>query len=248
MPGTEVNLYGVGDVDLTALMTTTDKQRISYMALSLTNYDNDNEPAIAAGSFVEVGGTLFQFGVEEAITGWAGIGNDTDAYIKIIPAGATPDTVTAEFTDTAPTWSDSKQDWYGTAGAANHRYVAGVKRGTGAGDFWEKYIITWMPGVLATKIIRTEDWDMNGTASITVAHGLTRTKIRGVAGVIRDDADAASYILGVAQAGGAEVNIWVHLIGAANITLSRRTGSPFDSTDFNATSYNRGWIIINHIA
>lgn len=138
MAGTEINLYGVGDVNLTALMNTVDSQRVTYHALSLTNYDNDLEPAIAAGSFIEVGGTLFSFGVELAITGWAGIGNDTPAYIKLVPAGTSPDTVTAIFTDTAPVWSDAKQGWYGTAAAANHRYVAGLYRDDAASydDKW----------------------------------------------------------------------------------------------------------------
>ncbi len=126
MAGTEVNLYGVGDVDLTAMMDTLDRQRITFHALSLTNYDNTSLPAIAAGSHEEVAGTLFKFAGEEAITGWAGIGNDTAAYIKLVPAGTDPDTVTAEFTDISPTWSDAKQGYYGTGGNANHKYVAGL--------------------------------------------------------------------------------------------------------------------------
>ncbi len=128
MAGTEINLYGIGDVDLTALMNTVDMQRVTFQGLSLTNYDNTALPAIAAGSLVEVGGTLFKFSVEEAITGWGAIANDTPAYIKLVPAGATPDTVTAEFTDTAPTWSDTKQGWYGTVASANHRYIATLTR------------------------------------------------------------------------------------------------------------------------
>ena len=124
MAGSEINLYGVGDVDLTALMNTVDLQRVTFQGLSLTNYDNTALPAIAAGSLVEVAGALFKFTAEEAITGWGAIANDTAAYIKLVPAGTDPDTVTAEFTDTAPTWSDAKQGWYGTGGSANHKYVA----------------------------------------------------------------------------------------------------------------------------
>ena len=123
MAGAEVNLYGVGDVDLTALMNTVDLQRVNRLALSLTNYDNTALPAIAAGSLAEVAGAWFKFTAEEAITGWAGVAVGA-AYIKLVPAGTDPDTVTAEFTDTAPTWSDAKQGWYGTVAAANHRYIA----------------------------------------------------------------------------------------------------------------------------
>ena len=127
MAGTEVNLYGVGDVSLTALMNTVDLQRVTYQGLSLTNYDNDLEPAIAAGSLIENGGTLFSFGVETAILGWAGVAVGV-AYIKLVPTGATPDVVNPVFTDTAPTWSDAKQGWYGTVASANHRYVASLDK------------------------------------------------------------------------------------------------------------------------
>ncbi len=121
--GSEINLYAVGDVDLTALMNTVDLQRVTFQGLSLTNYDNTSLPAIAAGSLVEVAGALFKFASEEAITGWGSVAVGA-AYIKLVPAGTDPDTVTAEFTDIVPSWVDAKQGWYGIGGAANHRYVA----------------------------------------------------------------------------------------------------------------------------
>jgi hypothetical protein len=48
--------------------------------------------------------------------------------LTAIPASATAITVSAgaiiaTFTNTAPTWSDSKQGWYGTGGSANYRYL-----------------------------------------------------------------------------------------------------------------------------
>ncbi len=136
--GSEINLYSVGDVDLTALMNTVDLQRVTYQGLSLTNYDNTALPAIAAGSLVEVAGALFKFASEEAITGWAGVGVGA-AYIKLVPAGTDPDTVTAEFTDTAPAWSDAKQGWYGTGGNANNKYVAGLYK-VDAATYSKKYL------------------------------------------------------------------------------------------------------------
>ncbi len=187
MAGTEINLYGIGDVDLTAMMNTIDLQRVTFQGLSLTNYDNTALPAIAAGSLVEVGGTLFKFGVELAITGWGAIANDTPAYIKLVPAGTTPDTVTAEFTDTAPTWSDTKQGWYGTAADANHRYIGGLHR-VDAATYYNKYLITKQVGFISglgfrkeliddtflkTKIIELGDWNMDTTPTLSVAHGLS---------------------------------------------------------------------------
>ena len=42
-------------------ITQIEKQRQGYQGISLTNFDNDNEPQIAAGSVVEIGGALFHF-------------------------------------------------------------------------------------------------------------------------------------------------------------------------------------------
>jgi len=126
MAGSKVNNYGVGDVNLSSLMGTTDEQRKGFSALSLTNYENTSEPAIEAGSVLEVGGALFEFESEEAITVTPA---DGVVYVKVVPAGAS---ITAEFTATAPTWDPSKFGWYGTAGNASHRYVGVmVQSGTG---------------------------------------------------------------------------------------------------------------------
>ena len=40
--------------------------------------------------------------------------------LLLVPAGSS---ITAQFTNTAPTWSDSKQGWYGTGGQSNYRYA-----------------------------------------------------------------------------------------------------------------------------
>ncbi|HUT86626.1 MAG TPA: hypothetical protein VMX15_00880 [Candidatus Heimdallarchaeota archaeon] len=89
--------------DLEQLQT----QRIGYMAVSLTNYDNDLEPEIAEGSVLEIGGAVYEAAADEPITGWGGIGNSNDVYI-LIDAG----TLGAVFTLVAPTWSTTKQGWY----------------------------------------------------------------------------------------------------------------------------------------
>jgi len=108
------------------------KQRLGYQAISLTNYDNDNEPQIAAGSKVEIGGALFEAVSNENISGWAGISNSSDVYIKLIVSGAT---ATAEFTDTPPTWSTSKQGWYN----GDDRYIGGLYK-DGSGNYTDKHL------------------------------------------------------------------------------------------------------------
>jgi len=115
MSGSLVNLYSQLDSNILEMQLTLDQTRKGMHAVSLTNYDNTSLPAIAAGSVIEVDGALYKFASEEAI---GGSPSDGTVYIKIIPS-----TITAEFTNTAPTWSDSKQGWYGTTTSATHRYL-----------------------------------------------------------------------------------------------------------------------------
>ena len=112
---TKKNEYSVGDVNLTALMDSTDKQRKGKHDVSLTEYDTTNEPSIAAGSVVEINGALFEAESDESISESP---SDGDVYIKLIPDGLE---ATAEFTNDAPTWDDEKQGWYESG--TNNRYL-----------------------------------------------------------------------------------------------------------------------------
>lgn len=98
---------------------------------------------------------------------------------------------------------------------------------------------------LKTKIIDIGDWDMVATSSVNVAHGLTLADIRNVSVVIRHDADTNHYPLdrddNTNVAGNWSAN-------ATNITMNRIAGALFDNTNFDSTSFNRGWITITHIA
>ena len=117
MSGTKVNDYSIGDSNIQSVMLTLDKAFKGFHQASLTNYNTTDESAIAAGSVVEVNGALYKFDSDESITGSP---SDGTVYIYLVPSG---DTVTAAYTNTAPTWSDSKQGWYGTGGNANYRYL-----------------------------------------------------------------------------------------------------------------------------
>ena len=140
---TQINDYGIGNVNLTSMMETLDRQRRGYQAVSLTNYDNTSEPKIAAGSIVELGGALFKCEADESITGWAGIGNDEDVYVKLVPSGTT---AAAAFTTAAPTWSTSKQGWY----VGNDRYIGGLYKDA-SGNYTEKYLY-FLVGVNSVKV------------------------------------------------------------------------------------------------
>lgn len=124
MAGDKVNTYAQDDSDILALQLTTDKTFKGYHQLTLTNYDNTTVPAIAAGSAIECNGALYKFDTEEAISTTDPVTSaavaDGTVYVVIVPDTTT---ATAAFTATAPTWSDSKQGWYGTGGRANYRYI-----------------------------------------------------------------------------------------------------------------------------
>lgn len=127
MAGSKLNDYGIGDENIEAVQLTLDKTFKNLQPVSLTNYDNDTVPAVAAGSVVEVNGAYYKFDTEEAISTTDPVTSLTVAdgvvYIYFVPSG---DTVTVAFSATAPTWSDSKQGHYGTAGQANYRSTHAV--------------------------------------------------------------------------------------------------------------------------
>lgn len=98
---------------------------------------------------------------------------------------------------------------------------------------------------LKTKVIDIGDWNMDTTATVSVAHGLTWTSIRKISVIIRDDVpdyyyDFPSYFDGTT---------WEYVrADSTNIILQRSTSGVFDSVVYDSTSYNRGWIIITYIA
>ena len=126
MSGSKINDYAIGDQNIQSVMLTLDKAFKGFHQASLTNYNTTDESAIAAGSVVEVNGALYKFDSDESITGSP---SDGTVYIQLVPSG---DTITAAYTNTAPTWSDSKQGWYGTGGSANYRYLEFIFIKTGS--------------------------------------------------------------------------------------------------------------------
>jgi hypothetical protein len=99
-----------------------EKQRLGFIALSLTNYDNDSEPQIAASSVVEISGSLFKFDSNDSIGGTPTSGQINYIMLEVSGSGDSQ-TVSGSWTTTAPTWNDAKQGWYDVTG--NKRYVGG---------------------------------------------------------------------------------------------------------------------------
>lgn len=128
-----VNEYSnITQTDIDSMQETLDAQRRGYHQVTLTEMDTTTIPQVAAGSMVEVGGSLYEAGSAESISGSASSGIN---YIYLVPG---TDIVTPTWTTTAPTWSDAKQGWYGTGGSAGYRYIEFSVDYDGASSYDEK--------------------------------------------------------------------------------------------------------------
>lgn len=97
---------------------------------------------------------------------------------------------------------------------------------------------------LRTEIIDIGDWNMDSTASVNVSLSgvASDDAIRHLSVIIRNDAGTNFYPLEILN-GGLPSGLWS--IGGGNITLSRIASTGlFDSTNFDSTSYNRGWVYL----
>ena len=96
---------------------------------------------------------------------------------------------------------------------------------------------------LATIVKEIGDWDMVADATVSVVHGITSANLRSISVLIRNDLGTTFYTLGGAASGDNINDLWIAGI-SDNVLLERPTGGFFDSTSFNATSFNRGWVTI----
>lgn len=224
-------------------------QRLGYSGISLTEFDTVNEPKIAESSKVEVGGALFTFSPDETISGWSGIGNNNDVWVKLVVSGSS---VTGEFTVTPPTgWDDARQGWYAT----DDRYVAWLRK-DGSGNAIYKNIIP----VGQKKELHVEEtieigaWDMR-VDTIHVATELeVPQNIRGIEAFVREDSGVGMDKLPVGgSAVDGEMQGWVdHLTYdeyhpfVSNFSLVSLTGGGFDGLDYSSTANNRGWIVFKY--
>lgn len=99
---------------------------------------------------------------------------------------------------------------------------------------------------LITKVVEIGDWDMDADPSVDIAHGLGTDykKTRGLSVIIRDDADASFFALPTIDASGNGNGGASLLSNGTDIRITRTTGGFLDSSLFNSTSFNRGWVTI----
>lgn len=217
--------------------------RKGMLGLSLTNYDALTLPQIASGSWAEVAGSIYKWTANDTISGSPSSGNIN--YIKLVPGGSGESAyVTPTWTTSAPTWSDAYQGWY----SGTSRYVAGCYYdGT---NYAHKFLFDKGRNTIREFTLEIGDWNMDTTENLSIAHGLGNAykNIRGAYGSLRDDTDTKYFIIpcGVAAP---QVQFWGNTgssygIDSTNITLNRAANGDFDDAQFDSTSFNRGWVII----
>ena len=126
MAGIKIDNFAVGDVNLTAIMDTLQGLRQGHFQASLTEMDTTTIPKIAAGSIFDLNGSLVYVDADETIGGTPA---DGVTYIKAIYSSSA---VSFEWTATAPTFSTSKNGWYGTSASSGHRYIAKMIKSSSA--------------------------------------------------------------------------------------------------------------------
>jgi len=96
------------------------------------------------------------------------------------------------------------------------------------------------------KILDIGDWDMDGTLSKNVAHGLAIASIRLIEVLIRNDAATLLHALDrdLLRDGSADGSVETNF---TNVVCTRVAGSLFDAAAWSTTPFNRGWVIILYV-
>jgi hypothetical protein len=105
---------------------------------------------------------------------------------------------------------------------------------------------------LYTKVIALPAWNMNSTASSSVAHGVNQDKIRSVSVIIQNDGVVdlipVNYYDLISGNGGGFSGAATWTSSNGNISMNRVAGSVFQSTAFDSLSLSRGWVTIMYEA
>jgi hypothetical protein len=204
------------------------------MNLALTEWDTNTQPEIAAGSQIEINGKYYNSITDVSVSG--STSNSTWYDILLTPSAGVTFTASFVARETG-SWSDSKQGLY----SGDNRVVACVYV-DGSGNFINKNILK----VVNRKIELTceiGDWNMVSTTYIEIPHGVTYGNIRSIYVVVRNDANITMFPLDY-RSYAADVPSGSWYWGTSIIRLGRYGGGYFDETNFDSTSYNRGWITI----
>ena len=241
------------DFDYQMMLATINAAYIGKAEITLSNYDNDSAPVIKVGAKIEVNGALIKLTTSDATpTGYAGITNSTTFFLYYDSSAGV-----AIYSNTVPVWNDALQGWYN----GNDRAFFSMFKDSGGTLYENKLLLINQSNnqisggiqtdnaLLKTKVIEIGDWNMDSTAFIDIAHGVSDyTKIRNISVMIIEDAPGTNiYSFGDSLAFVATIAVTQYVrCNATNITLFRDLDGLFDDTDFDSTSYNRGWITIQY--
>ena len=119
-----------------------------------------------------------------------------------------------------------------------------------AGGFLLTSLVFLNSKKINTKIVDIGDWNMDTVPQVSINHGLTLSKIRGISVIIRNDADTLHTPLDISNY--AASNDFPQTegrmeAGATVVVLDKRVTGYFDNANYDSTSYNRGWITIQYI-
>jgi hypothetical protein len=109
--------YNYGSGNYAEFVSRCEKTGIGMIALSLTNYDNNNSCEIAEGSVVEINGAIFR----QATGNTAITGTPANNAVNYILMSAANNAATAAWNNSAPSWNTAYQGYY----VGNNRYVGG---------------------------------------------------------------------------------------------------------------------------
>ena len=169
MSTSKLNNYGTADNNITEMQLTLDKDYKGNHTVSLTNFENTSLSAIAIGSCIEINGSFYEVTAEEAISNSAG----ADAYYYVMCTGGAS-SFTAEYTTTAPTWSDTKQGYYGTGADASKKYL-NYRFAKSAGVWTTKQVIMHEDTISLAKLNATTLGCITLTSVVIATTGATIT-------------------------------------------------------------------------
>lgn len=105
-----------------------------------------------------------------------------------------------------------------------------------------------------TKVVDIGSWDMDTTADLTLAHGLSSTewqRIIGLQGTVIPDGGTPHYYFTSGNvtsfiSGSEYYDLFIWNIGSTNISIHRKTSGTFDNSAYSSTTVNRGWVAITY--
>lgn len=219
---------------------------IGKAEITISEFDSTAAPVVKVGSKFEVNGALFKvLTADETPSGYSGIAISTTFYIMYDVSGGE-----FVFTSVAPSWNDALQGWYETG--ETDRYFFSMFKDSGGTLYGNKIKISNNGDIsLRTTILEIGDWNMDADTYSDVAHGLADfKKIRTVTIHILNDADDEIVNLmtsGIDIVTRQDPLGGIYEINSTNVRLGRIINGDFDNTNFNATSFNRGWVTIEYV-